>query len=81
MTTAIEELEKLASDVEDRVVVGLDKIAYDLRSLLPRLRTEERDGKREAFVDGVEWWGTAYKELKAKQAKAEALRRYPDKEA
>ncbi len=73
MTTAIEELEKLASDVEDRVVVGLDKIAYDLRSLLPRLRTEVRERERAAFIDGH-----AEDNLSVRN---EAARRYPDKEA
>jgi len=41
-----------------------------------KAEAEVRERERAAFVAGVKWWGVAYKELKSKQARDEAKRRY-----
>ena len=81
--TAIEELEKLASEIDNEW--DSDYNAHDaaarIRDLLPRLRAEVRDGKREAFVACIHWmteagW-LAYPADVLVDAKAEIKRRYP----
>ena len=101
MTTASEELEKLPERWAHWLIFTGDLGRTDaeamhqtyamcirqLEALLPRLRTEERDGKRKAFVAGAAWADEHEKDdalTPDEQAgidMEEALRRYPDKEA
>ena len=82
MTSAIEELEKLACDWEE----SMDWIQYSmaprLLAIATSLRAEVREGKREAFVEG--WsehhdtvYPTAMGDIERADAKSRADRRNP----
>ncbi len=87
--SAIEELEKLASewletDKAGGGCPGCQQRAADLRALLPRLRTEERDEMRAAYVEGRVGNDVDSRPCNCKEcleiqaeAEAEAERRYP----
>lgn len=83
MSSAIEELEKLAKDIDER-----DDSVYEwepdqhafaatLTAIATRLRTEERDGKREAFVAGAEAKNIDGWPLRLSEAQADSERRWP----
>ncbi len=80
MSSAIEELEKLASEMErptqPMIADPYGYYARLIRKLLPRLRTEERDGKRGAFVAGAVYGVTEFPGT-LESAKAEAEKRNP----
>ncbi len=81
--SAIDDLERLAMDVEDHVVIGLDEIAYQIRFILTSLRTEKCEGMRESFVAGS-WYGRVVggpildNSVAQRGSEAEALRRYKE---
>ena len=86
MTTAIEELEKLAEELPsgsytNNNLVYRDDVAREIDAILPRLRAEVRDGKRAAFVAGRVWaneWFAMPTADWQESTEAEALRRYKE---
>ena len=80
MTTAIEELEKLAGDVmKPGMVLTNGQLRDNLLAIATSLRTEVRDGKRAAFAAGRVWaneWFAMPTADWQESTEAEALRRY-----
>jgi hypothetical protein len=78
MNTAIEGLEKLAEEARQHLYRKDRKVDIDdIEALLPRLRTEERDGKRVAFVAGAEAKNIDGWPLRLSEAQADSERRWP----